>query len=58
MSIRLIATELYSAQKKVSKLENELEAANINDKDQIREKLRVARSEKQQLRNILDGRKA
>ena len=58
MSIRLIAIELYSAQKIVSKLENELETANLNDKDQVREKLRVARAEMQKLRRILDGRKA
>ncbi len=57
MSIRLIAIELYRAQKKVGKLESQLADASINEKDPILEKLRVANAELQHLRKMLDGAK-
>ncbi len=57
MSIRLIAIELYRAQKKVEQLENELEKAPYSEKEAIKEKLRVARAELEQIRKMLDGAK-
>ncbi len=57
MPIRMIARELYRAQQKVDLLEKELAAAHPGDHDAIREKLRTARAEWQQIRHILDGEK-
>lgn len=58
MPIRQIARELYRLQQKVEKLEAELAAASFSEQPAIKEKLRIARAERQQLRNILDGEKA
>ncbi len=57
MSIRLIAIELYRAQKKVEKLEKQLETAPLPEKESIREKLRMASAELQHLRKMMDGAK-
>ncbi len=57
MSIKLIAVDLYRAQKAVWKLEKELEEATLKDKEAIKRKLRQAQAEWQQLRNIMDGEK-
>ncbi len=58
MSIKLIAIELYRAQQKVNQLEEELNLAPESKKDSLRDTLRQAKAEWQQLRNMLDGRKA
>lgn len=58
MSIRLIAVDLYKAQKRVHQLEARLAEAAINEKDAIREELREAEAELKQLRNILEGAKS
>lgn len=58
MSIKLIAIELYKAQQKVHKLEEKLEAAQLQEKDGIRKELRVAMAELRQMRNMLEGQKA
>ncbi|MEA3546238.1 MAG: hypothetical protein U9R66_01130 [Thermodesulfobacteriota bacterium] len=57
MSIKAIALELYRAQQKVSKFEDLVEEASVNDKDALREELREAKAEWQVLRNILNGKK-
>ena len=57
MSIRLIAKELYKAQREVESLEAELAAAPNNKKEEIKERLRIKRAEWQQIRNIMDGEK-
>ncbi len=57
MSIRLIAIELYRAQKKVEQLEKQLEDAPLPEKESLREKLRVTRAELHHLRKMLDGAK-
>jgi len=58
MPIRLIAKELYRLQREVERLEKELQSAPPQKHDAIKEKLRKARAEWQQMRNILDGEKA
>lgn len=58
MSIRLIAKELYRAQKEVERLEAELAAAPYEKQDAIKDKLRKAKAEWQQIRRMLDGEKA
>ena len=57
MSIKAIALELYRAQQKVSRLENELEQAAHQEKDLIRDELRVAVAEMKMMRKMLDGAK-
>ena len=57
MSIRAIAIELYRAQQKVARLENELEQAAPEEKGLLEEELRAARLELRQMRTMLDGAK-
>ncbi len=58
MSIRLLAIELYRAQREVDRLEKELAAAPYREQDAIRDLLRRKKAEWQQIRNMLDGAKA
>ncbi len=55
MSIRLLARELYRCQQKVGELEKKLAASAPENKARLEEELRNARSERDQLRRILDG---
>ncbi|NNK97047.1 MAG: hypothetical protein HKP41_22055 [Desulfobacterales bacterium] len=57
MSIRALASELYRAQQKVHKLQDQLEVAGINKKDQIRRELKQAEVECNQLRRIIEAEK-
>ncbi|MGD8368423.1 MAG: hypothetical protein PVG78_12345 [Desulfobacterales bacterium] len=57
MSIRLIAQELYRLQKEVERLEQELAAASADRKEQIADRLRIARAEYKRMRDVLDGQK-
>lgn len=58
MSIKAIATELYKCQNKVHKLEDQLTQAPVQEKDAIKEELRIARAELKILKNMLEGKKA
>lgn len=58
MSIRLIAVDLYKAQKRVHQLEARLAEASVNEKDAIKAELREAEAELKQIRNILEGAKS
>lgn len=58
MSIRAIAQELYRCQKEVHKLEDQLQEADHQMQTEIKEKLRIARAELKQLKNMMEGRKA
>jgi len=58
MSIRAIAQEVYKCQSLVHKLEDQLELAELKDKDNIRNELRQARAELKILKNMIEGRKA
>lgn len=57
MSIRLIARDLYRLQKAVERLEAELAAAPPDGKEEIRDRLRRERAERDHVRNALDGQK-
>lgn len=62
MSIKLLAIELYRAQRDVSRLEEQREDLAVNVQPDIVaalcEELRQARAEVQQLRKMLDDKKA
>jgi hypothetical protein len=58
MSIKLLAIELYRAQKNIGRLEAQLEMAPLNTFEIVREELRQAQAEWSQLRKMLDDKKA
>ncbi len=57
MSIRLIARDLYRLKREVEALEKELQEAPLEKRDEIRNRLRKARAEKDRVQGILDGAK-
>jgi len=58
MSIKLLAVDLYRAQKKVHQLEEQLAEASLNEQEAISWKLREAKEELRVLRNMLEGAKS
>lgn len=56
MSLRLIAKDLYRFQQAVGRLEKELTDCPPGRRDEIKQALARARVERNQLRQILDGR--
>jgi hypothetical protein len=57
MSIRMIAIDLYRLMRNVSAIEKELANAPLKRRDALRDKLRRAKAERDQVRRILDGQK-
>ena len=57
MSIRLIAKELYRLQQAVEKLEKELACTPAGRSDELRDRLRKLRAERNRMRRALDGSK-
>ena len=57
MSIRLIAVDLYKTIQKVAAIEAELAAAPWEKREVLKEKLRRAKAERDQMRRIMDGQK-
>ncbi len=57
MSIKLLAIELYRAQQNVDHIEAQLEVTPLNALEVVREELRQAQAELQQLRKMLDDKK-
>jgi len=57
MPIRMIAKELYELLREVEKLEAEIEAATLYEREALRERLRKLKSERDRMRKILDGEK-
>ena len=57
MSIRLIAVDLYKAIKKVEEIEDAIAQAPWEKREALKEKLRRAKAERDQMRRILDGQK-
>ena len=55
MSSRMLARDLYRLHREVEQLEKELQNAPEPAKGRIKERLRKARAEKEELRRILDG---
>jgi cell division protein FtsB len=56
MSIKLLARDLYRCQREVEQLQKQLQALPSDKRDSIEAKLRKARSERDYLRQALDGR--
>ncbi len=57
MSIRLLAKDLYRLQGEVEKLEKELSHASSKDREQLADRLRLTRAERDHMRAVLDGQK-
>jgi hypothetical protein len=57
MSIRLLARDLYQAQREVERLERALRDAPIDRHADMEDELRLARAELNRLRRIMDGQK-
>ena len=57
MSIQMIARDLYRLHQEVEKLEDQLENTPLMERDEIKEKLRKLRVERDKMRRILDGTK-
>jgi len=55
--IRMIAKELYELLREVERLEAEIEAATLHEREALRERLRKLKSERNRMRKILDGEK-
>ena len=58
MSIRLLARDLYRAQRDVERLERALQEAPIDRRSDLEDKLRQARAERTRLRRVMEGQKA
>lgn len=56
MSLRLIAKDLYRLQQTVDRLEKELASCPTARRDALKLKLAQAKTERDQVRRILDGR--
>lgn len=56
MSVQLIARDLYRFQQEVDRLEKKLAEAPCADRDALKLKLARAKAERDQMRQILDGR--
>lgn len=56
MSLRLIARDLYRLQQEVDRLENKLADCPPARRDALRLKLARAKTERDQIRRMLDGR--
>jgi len=57
MVIRALAIELYRAQQKVHTLQEQLEEAPLSEKDSLRQELRTATAECDQLRRMVESKK-
>jgi len=57
MSIRMIAKDLYRLQREVEELENRLKTSPHDQGEDLKERLRKAKAERDRMRKILDGNK-
>jgi len=57
MSIRMIASELYQLIQKVEKLENQIQDAPLEKQEELKDRLRKVRAERDRMRRVLDGEK-
>lgn len=57
MSIRMIAKELYLLQQEVDDLERNLSSASAEEKQELEERLRKVRAERDRMRGMLEGNK-
>jgi hypothetical protein len=57
MSIKMIAKELYLLLREVEKIEKELKNAPMEKHQEIKDKLRKIKADRNRMRAILDGKK-
>ena len=57
MPIRMIARDLYRLEQEVERLENKLEATQLDKREEIKEQLRKVRAERNRMHRILEGAK-
>lgn len=57
MSIRLIALELYRLEREVSAIEEELASARDENRDELKDRLRKVKAERNRVKNMLEGAK-
>ncbi len=57
MVIKALAVELYRAQQKVHKLQDLFEKAPLTEKERLRQELRTATAECEQLRRLVEAKK-
>ncbi len=57
MVIRALARELYRAQQNVHKLQDRFDKAPLAERDRLRQELRSAQAECDQLRRLVEARK-
>jgi hypothetical protein len=57
MSIRLLARDLYRAQREVERLERALQEAPFDRRSELEDTLRQARAERTRLRRVMEGQK-
>ena len=57
MSIRLIAKDLYRLQREVEEAEKELDHASEAERQELEDRLRRVKSERDRMRKILEGAK-
>lgn len=57
MSIRLIALELYRLEKEVSGREKELASAGVECRDELEDRLRKVKAERNRVKKMIEGAK-
>ncbi len=57
MSIRMIAKDLYQLHREVEKLQERLESAPAEEKENLEQELRRLKAERERVQKILDGSK-
>ncbi len=57
MAIRMIAKELYLLVQEVEKIEKQIKNAPADKHEELKDKLRKAKAERNRMRNILEGKK-
>ena len=57
MSIRFVALELYRLSREVESLEREIERASPDKEQELLQKLRKLKAERNRMKNILEGKK-
>jgi len=55
MSIRLIARDLYHLEQEVEKLERELNRAALEERPELKDRLRKVKADRDKLRRALEG---
>jgi peptidoglycan hydrolase CwlO-like protein len=57
MSLRMIALDLYRLQKEVDRLENQIKASPPVKREELQDKLRKAKAERDRVKRMLEGTK-